>query len=64
MKTLKALALMTTLTTGIAFAETVTFDGKPVIETTDDSFSEAGKVGLWTKADSVTLFDDFTFGNQ
>ncbi len=41
---------------------TVTFDGKKVIEATDDSFSGAGKVGLWTKADSVTLFDDFTYG--
>jgi hypothetical protein len=40
----------------------VTFDGKKVIEATDDSFSEAGKVGLWTKADSVMLFDDFSFG--
>ena len=23
-----------------------------------------GKVGVWTKADSVTLFDDFTYGNK
>ena len=43
---------------------TVIFDGKKVIEATDDSFSEAGKVGVWTKADSVTLFDDFTFGGK
>jgi len=42
---------------------TVIFDGKTVIEATDDSFKDAGKVGLWTKADSVTLFDDFTFGS-
>jgi hypothetical protein len=41
---------------------TVTFDGNKVIEATDDSFSDAGKVGVWTKADSVTLFDDFTYG--
>jgi hypothetical protein len=41
---------------------TVTFDGKKVIEATDDSFSDAGKVGVWTKADSVTLFDDFSYG--
>jgi hypothetical protein len=27
-----------------------------------DSFSGAGKVGIWTKADSVTLFDDFDYG--
>lgn len=41
---------------------TVTLDGKKVIETNDESFKEAGKVGVWTKADSVTLFDDFAFG--
>ena len=43
---------------------TVTFDGKKVIGASDDSFADAGKVGLWTKADSVTLFDDFTFGSK
>jgi len=41
---------------------TVTFDGNKVIEATDESFANAGKVGVWTKADSVTLFDDFTYG--
>jgi hypothetical protein len=40
----------------------VTFDGKKMIEASDNSFTEAGKVGLWTKADSVTLFDDFNYG--
>ena len=39
----------------------VTVDGNKVIEATDQSFPNAGKVGVWTKADSVTLFDDFTF---
>jgi len=43
---------------------TVTFDGDKVIEATDDSFADAGKVGVWTKADSVTLFDDFSYGNR
>jgi predicted peroxiredoxin len=43
---------------------TVTFDSEKVIEATDDSFPEAGKVGVWTKADSVTLFDDFSYGNR
>ena len=43
---------------------TVSFDGKKVIEADDDTFSEAGKVGVWTKADSVTLFDDFSYGAQ
>ena len=38
------------------------FDGEKVIEATDDSFTDAGMVGVWTKADSVTLFDDFTNG--
>ena len=42
----------------------VIFDGKKVIEATDDSFAEAGKVGVWTKADSVTLFDDFAYGSR
>jgi hypothetical protein len=23
---------------------------------------DAGKVGVWTKADSVTMFDDFSYG--
>ncbi len=41
---------------------TVTFDGTKVIEATDESFANAGKVGVWTKADSVTLFDDFSYG--
>ncbi|PYI94034.1 MAG: hypothetical protein DME97_03960 [Verrucomicrobia bacterium] len=40
----------------------VTFDGNKVIEATDESFANAGKVGVWTKADSVTLFDNFTYG--
>ena len=35
----------------------VFFDGRPVIEAKDDTFKDAGKVGLWTKADSVTHFD-------
>ena len=33
-------------------------DGKLVVEATDAAFA-AGGVGLWTKADSVTCFDDF-----
>jgi hypothetical protein len=34
------------------------YDGTKKIEVTDDTFKDAGKVGLWTKADSVTYFDD------
>jgi outer membrane protein TolC len=43
---------------------TVTFDSHKVIEASDDNFGEAGKVGVWTKADSVTLFDDFSYGSK
>ena len=43
---------------------TVTFDGNKVIEATDESFASAGKVGVWTKADSVTLFDNFAYGSR
>jgi hypothetical protein len=40
----------------------VVFDGKPLFDAEDSTFTEAGQVGVWTKADSVTLFDDFSFG--
>jgi 3-keto-disaccharide hydrolase len=36
----------------------VFFDDKLLFEADDDTFKEAGKVGLWTKADSVTYFAD------
>jgi len=37
---------------------TVYLNGQKLYEVEDGTFSEAGKVGLWTKADSVTYFDD------
>ena len=40
----------------------VSFNGKQLFEVEDSTFTDAGKVGLWTKADSVTLFDEVTFG--
>jgi len=43
---------------------TVTFDGKKAIEWDDGTFTNAGMVGVWTKADSVTLFDDFSYGSK
>jgi len=30
------------------------------LDATDQTFKDAGKVGLWTKADSVIAFDDFS----
>ena len=38
---------------------TVFFNGEQLFEAEDRTFSGAGKTGLWTKADSVTYFDDF-----
>ena len=35
-------------------------DGNKLFDHADDLFTEAGGVGLWTKADAVTSFDDFT----
>src|SRR5215510_752180 len=40
----------------------VTFDGKKAFTWKDDTFKDAGKVGVWTKADSTILFDDFSYG--
>jgi hypothetical protein len=39
----------------------VTLNGKVYIELDDAHIQGAGAVGLWTKADSVTAFDDFSF---
>jgi len=41
---------------------TVFFNGRQLFQVEDTSFVNAGGVGLWTKADSVTLFDDFASG--
>ena len=41
----------------------VSLDGKRYIELQDDHIGGAGAVGLWTKADSVTAFDDFTYSS-
>ena len=51
-------------TLSVEFAGTqirVSLDGKTYIELNDSHISGAGAVGVWTKADSVTAFDDFTF---
>jgi Domain of Unknown Function (DUF1080) len=36
------------------------FDGKKLLDVKDDTFKEAGKVGLWSKADAQTRFDKLT----
>jgi Domain of Unknown Function (DUF1080) len=55
--------------TGIWFTMTIemkgnrifcSLNGKKMIEATDDTFKSPGNIGLWTKADAVTYFDDIT----
>jgi len=46
--------------TAIRFKASV--NGKQLFEVDDATFTDAGKVGLWTKADRVTLFDQMTYG--
>jgi Domain of Unknown Function (DUF1080) len=38
----------------------VYFNGTKLYEVEDATFAQPGKVGVWTKADSVTQFDDLT----
>jgi hypothetical protein len=38
------------------------FNDKTKLEAKDDQFNDAGKIGLWTKADAVTYFDDLRVG--
>src|SRR5882762_492401 len=51
----------------IDFAATrfrASFSGKQLFEVDESTFTDAGKVGLWTKADSVTLFDQMVYGEK
>jgi len=40
----------------------VVFNGNPAFEVEDGTFPDAGQIGLWTKADSVTAFDAISYG--
>jgi hypothetical protein len=42
----------------------VMLNGKTYIEAKDTHIAGAGAVGVWTKADSVTAFDDFSYGSK
>jgi hypothetical protein len=42
----------------------VMLDGKPYIAVENDQIAGAGSVGVWTKADSVTAFDNLSYGGQ
>lgn len=35
-------------------------DDKPIVQANDKSLSDAGMIGLWTKGDAATMFDDLT----
>ncbi len=43
---------------------TVTFNGQKLFEVQDKTFTQSGKISLWTKSDSVTYFDDFSFSGK
>jgi hypothetical protein len=43
---------------------TVLLNGQKALDWDDETFKDAGKLGLWTKADSVTAFDDFTYASK
>jgi len=42
----------------------VMLDGKPYIAVENDQIAGAGSVVVWTKADSVTAFDNLSYGGQ
>jgi hypothetical protein len=53
---------------GVVFQDhtfTVFLNNEHLFEAEDETFTNSGKTGLWTKADSVTYFDNFTVsGNE
>ena len=42
----------------------VMLDDKQYIAAENDQIAGGGPVGVWTKADSVTAFDNFSYGGQ
>jgi hypothetical protein len=42
----------------------IILDGKRYLQLDDSHIAAAGAVGVWTKADSVTAFDDFAYGES
>lgn len=43
---------------------TCSLNGEKLIETTDDTFQSEGFIGLWTKADAVTYFDELSIKSE
>jgi hypothetical protein len=51
----------------VSFADTlatVYFNNERLFEVSDGTFLRPGRIGLWTKADSVTRFDNFRFSGD
>ena len=42
----------------------ISLDGKANIAIEDDQIVGVGTVGVWTKEDSITAFDDFSFSGK
>ena len=42
----------------------VSLDGEQYIDAEDAHIAGSGAVGVWTKADSITAFDDFSWGGK
>ena len=40
------------------------YDGRKYLEADDSTFKEAGKIGLWSKADAESRFDDLTVSTK
>jgi hypothetical protein len=40
------------------------YDGKKYLVVKDPTFQEAGRIGLWTKADAQSYFDDLTVSGK
>jgi hypothetical protein len=40
------------------------YDGKKYLDVHDSTFPEAGKIGLWSKSDAQSQFDDLTLAGQ
>jgi hypothetical protein len=41
----------------------VFYEGRSLYSATDSTFGAAGRVALWTKADSISHFDDLRIGS-
>jgi hypothetical protein len=55
------------ITLKVAFEDNlfvVSLNGELLFEAEDQTFSKPGKTGLWTKADSVTYFNNFTVSGK